>query len=339
MPRLVFDRVRKTYPGGPRAVDDVSLAVEDGELLVLVGPSGCGKTTLLRLAAGLERPDAGRILLAGRDLAGVAPAGRRVALVFQSHALHPARSVYDNLAFALRLARTPAAETDDRVRRMAGRLGLEPVLHARPGQLSGGQQQRVALGKALVRRPEVFLLDEPLSNLDAALRRDLRQLIRELQSELRVPTVLVTHDQEEALSLADRLVVLDAGRVLQAGPPADVYRRPACRFVAGFLGSPPMNFLDGGLVRRPGVVLGVRPEALALAQAGPDAFAFTGRVLLAEQLGDRVDVVLELAGAARLTVRLPAGQPPAEGGALTVFARPDDCRWFAPGPDGKAVDA
>ena len=183
MARLVIEHVSKTYPGGARAVDDVSVTVEDGELLVLVGPSGCGKTTLLRLLAGLETPDAGRIVLAGRDLAGVPPAERQIALVFQNHALYPAKTVYENLAFALRFAGR-RAEIDSRVRQMAARLGLEEVLHVRPGQLSGGQQQRVALGRALVRRPALFLLDEPLRNLDAALRRDMRQLIKQLQQKL-----------------------------------------------------------------------------------------------------------------------------------------------------------
>ncbi len=180
---LHLERLSKTFPGGVRAVDDVSLTVPAGALVVLVGPSGCGKTTLLRLVAGLETPTAGRIVLSGRDLAGVPPADREVAMVFQDHALYPSRTVRDNLAFPLRLRRCPAGEIADRVRQAAGRLGLEDVLEARPGELSGGQQQRVALGRALVRRPALFLFDEPLSNVDAGLRRQLRQLVKQVQRE------------------------------------------------------------------------------------------------------------------------------------------------------------
>jgi multiple sugar transport system ATP-binding protein len=365
MARLLIDRVSKTWPGGVRALDEVSLAVEEHELLVLVGPSGCGKTTLLRLIAGLEQPDAGRIILSGRDLSGVPPAQRDVALVFQNHALYPAKTVYENLAFALRLRRLPKAEIDDRVRQMAERLGLGDILNVRPGQLSGGQQQRVALGKALVRQPLLFLLDEPLSDLDAALRRQLRRQIKELQREPGTPTIHVTHDQEEAMSLADRLVVMNAGRVLQVGTPEGVYRRPACRFVAGFLGAPPMNFLEGALARRDGqllftgpteaewvlpptvqdrvfslagqrVVLGVRPEALSLETPGAGALSLDGRVVLVETLGDRVDVTVQEKGA-RLMARLDARDAPAEGDRLRLFAGPEACHWFDAGPEGEAL--
>jgi multiple sugar transport system ATP-binding protein len=359
--QLCLDGVSKTFAGGVQAVAGVSLSVGPRELLVLVGPSGCGKSTLLRLVAGLEEPDAGRITLAGRDLAGVSPAQRDVALVFQSHALYPAKTVYENLAFALRLRRTPRAEIDQRVRAIAGRLGLEAVLDVRPGQLSGGQQQRVALGRALVRRPALFLLDEPLSDLDAGLRRDLRRLIKQVQRELARPTIYVTHDQEEATALADCLVVMNAGRILQAGTPQEVYNRPACRFVAGFLGSPPMNFLKGRLVPGEGqllftwaneersltagwlqchvgqpVVLGVRPEALSVAPTGPESLQFSGPVLLAEPAGDRVDVTLRV-GETGLTARLEARQAPAEGDQLTLFCLPGACHWFRPGAEGKSL--
>jgi multiple sugar transport system ATP-binding protein len=359
--QLCLDQISKTYPGGVQAVTDVSMTVEPAELVVLVGPSGCGKTTLLRLVAGLEEPDAGSILLGGRDLAGVPPAQRDVALVFQSHALYPAKTVYENLAFALRLRRMPRAEIDVRVREMARRLGLESILHVRPGQLSGGQQQRVALGRALVRRPKLFLLDEPLSDLDAALRRDLRWLIKQLHRELRTPTLHVTHDQEEAMSLADRLVVMNAGRILQTGRPADVYHRPACRFVAGFLGSPPMNFLEGRLIQRDEqlvflgpaetrllapdwlrphaggpIVLGIRPEALSLVESRPQALSFSGRAALVEPCGDRVDVTLRMAEVS-VTARLDARIPPAEGDPLTLFAMPEACHWFHAGPGGERL--
>ncbi len=359
--RLVLAGIGKTYPGGVQAVADVSLELGPRELLVLVGPSGCGKTTLLRLAAGLEEPDTGRITLAGRDLTGVPPAQRDVALVFQSHALYPAKTVFENLAFSLRLRRTPRAEIDQRVRAIAGRLGLEAVLNIRPGQLSGGQQQRVALGRALVRRPALFLLDEPLSDLDAGLRRDLRRLIKQVQRELAVPTIHVTHDQEEAMALADRLVVMNAGRVLQSGAPRELYQRPVCRFVAGFIGSPPMNFLEGQLVSREGrlrfswaneeqslptgwlqpysgepIVLGVRPEALSVAPSCSESLMFTGSVELVEFVGERMDVTMQL-GQTRMTARLDVRQAPGEGDRLTLFASPSACQWFRPGPEGERL--
>jgi ABC-type sugar transport system ATPase subunit len=364
---LLLEGVSKTFPGGAQAVREASLAVAAGELLVLVGPSGCGKTTLLRLVAGLEAPDAGRIVLAGRDLAGVGPARRDVGLVFQSQALYPGKTVYENLAFPLRVRGTPAREIDALVRGTAARLDLETVLQARPGQLSGGQQQRVALGRALVRRPALFLFDEPLSNLDPHLRRDLRQLIRRLQRELGRPAIHVTHDQEEALALADRLVVMSAGRLLQAGTPQEVYRRPVCRFVAGFLGSPPMNLVEGTLHRHEGrlhfasgnnldltledeqaerlqtragqgIVLGVRPAALSLAPRSAEALSLIGRVVLLEHLGDRVDVAVQV-GAVRLTARLEEGQGAREGEEVRLFFAPGACHWFEPGAEGRAITA
>jgi multiple sugar transport system ATP-binding protein len=362
---LLLEGVSKTYAGGVQAVREASLTVGPEELLVLVGPSGCGKTTLLRLVAGLETLDTGRIVLAGRDLAGIPPAQRDVALVFQSQALYPGKTVYQNLAFPLRMRGTPARQIDALVVDMAVRLGLEDVLHVRPGQLSGGQQQRVALGRALVRRPALFLLDEPLSNLDPFLRRDLRGLIRRLQRELGRPAIHVTHDQEEALALADRLVVMSAGRLLQAGTPQEVYHRPACRFVAGFLGAPPMNFVEGELHLHEGrlhftagpaldlllhaeqaqplqtragegIVLGVRPAALSPAASSSEALSLTGRVLTVEHAGDRQDVTLEV-GNLRLMARLQEGQDRKEGDALRLFFAPQACHWFEPGAEGNAI--
>jgi ABC-type sugar transport system ATPase subunit len=362
---LVLEGVGKTYPGGVQAVREASLSVGPEELLVLVGPSGCGKTTLLRLVAGLEALDTGRIVLAGRDLTGIPPAQRDVALVFQSHALYPGKTVYQNLAFPLRMRGTPAKEIDGLVRSMAARLGLEAVLHVRPGQLSGGQQQRVALGRALVRRPALFLLDEPLSNLDASLRRDLRGLIRRLQRELGRPAIHVTHDQEEALALADRLVVMSAGRLLQAGTPQEVYHRPACCFVAGFLGAPQMNFVEGTLHNHDGglhftaracldlalaseqaqrlqmragqsIVLGVRPAALSPVAPSAEGLSVEGRVLLVEHLGDRKDVTVQI-GELCLTARLEEGQGVKEGEAVRLFFAPRACHWFEPGPEGRAI--
>jgi ABC-type sugar transport system ATPase subunit len=359
---LVLEGVSKTYPGGVQAVAGISVAVAPRELVVLLGPSGCGKTTLLRMVAGLEVPDAGRITLAGRGLAGVPPEERDVAMVFQSHALYPSRTVYENLSFALRLRGTPRQEIETRVRAIAGRLGLETVLSVLPGQLSGGQQQRVALGRALVRRPVLFLLDEPLSDLDSGLRRDLRRLIKQVQRELATPTIHVTHDQEEAMSLADRLVVMNTGRILQTGVPQDVYRRPANRFVAEFLGSPAMNFIEGNLLQREGqlvftgpasmawtvaaewlrphtsqrVVLGIRPQALSRNRVEPASLTFSGPVVLVEPCGDRVDVTLEVGGVP-LTARLNSLQIPVEGELMTLFAGPPACHWFHPGQEGAAI--
>ncbi len=345
---LHLDRLTKTFPGGVRALDAVSLGVPAGALAVLVGPSGCGKTTLLRLVAGLETPDSGRIVLAGRDLAGVAPADRQVAMVFQDHALYPSRTVYENLAFPLRARRRAAAEIDEQVRRAADRLGLTSLLSSRPGQLSGGERQRVALGKALVRRPALFLLDEPLSNLDAHLRRQLRRLVRQVQADSGTTTLHVTHDQEEALALADLLVVLDRGRVQQAGTPSEVYHRPANRFVAGFLG-PGMNFLDGRLLLQEerlvfegagvrvevgqalapwlgqAVGLGFRPEAAR--PGGTEGVQLRGRVRLIEYLGDRMDVTLDGEGTP-VQVRLDPEQAVRVGDELTIGVPLDRCGWF-----------
>lgn len=228
-----------------RAVEDFTLAVADGELLVLVGASGCGKTTTLRLIAGLEAPTTGRVFIDGRDMSGVAPRDRDVAMVFQNYALYPHMTAFDNMAFGLKARRTPKPEIAERVHRAARRLGIESLLDRRPGQLSGGEQQRVALGRAIVRRPRVFLFDEPLANLDMTLRLAARAEIKRLHREFGVTMIHVTHDQEEAMALADRLVVMRAGRLEQVGRPQEVYARPQNRFVAGFLGLPPMSFLEG----------------------------------------------------------------------------------------------
>jgi ABC-type sugar transport system ATPase subunit len=356
---LHLERLTKTFPGGVRAVDDFSLVVPEGALVVLVGPSGCGKTTLLRLVAGLETPSGGRISLSGRDLTTLAPADREVAMVFQDHALYPSRTVHDNLAFPLRVRRLPGAEIAQRVREAAVRLGLEDVLTARPGALSGGQRQRVALGRALVRRPALFLFDEPLSNIDAGLRRQLRQLIKQLQRDSGVSALYVTHDQEEALALADLLVVMDAGRIQQAGPPAEVYQCPANRFVAGFVG-PAMNFVEGRLAARDGAIvfegtfgavevgqelgsrvgqmacLGFRPEAGRLGNVvTPGELVLHGRVHLMEYLGGHVDVILQ-GSQTTWTVRLNAGQGLQLGQEVILSVPLDRCRWFdIDGPAGR----
>jgi len=303
MADITIDRVEKTYAGGVRAVAGVSLDIHDGEFLVLVGPSGCGKTTLLRMIAGLEDISGGTISIGGRAVNDVSPADRDIAMVFQNYALYPHMTVRKNMAFGLELRKLPKAEIDRRVGDAAETLGLAAYLDRKPKELSGGQRQRVALGRAIVRQPRAFLFDEPLSNLDAKLRVQMRAELKRLHRSLRTTTVYVTHDQEEAMTLGDRVVVMKDGVIQQMGRPLDVYERPSNRFVAGFLGSPPMNFLEGRLVngcfegaglRLPlpsapaagEVVLGLRPEHLS---DGPGE-RLTLKVSVVEQLGDRQDV-------------------------------------------------
>jgi len=241
MTDVVFDRVTKVYPGPALAVDDLSLEVGDGEFLILVGPSGCGKTTALRMVAGLEKISEGEIAVGGDVINDVPPKDRDIAMVFQNYALYPHMTVERNLGFALRQRKTPKVEREQRVHSMGELLGLEELMKRRPGQLSGGQRQRVAMGRALVREPKVFLLDEPLSNLDAKLRVQMRAELKRLHQRLEITTIYVTHDQVEAMTLGDRIAVMSAGRLQQLGAPQDVYDRPANVFVAGFIGSPPMR--------------------------------------------------------------------------------------------------
>ncbi|MFB3738588.1 MAG: ABC transporter ATP-binding protein, partial [Candidatus Velamenicoccus archaeovorus] len=245
MGEVVFDHVRKEFPGGTVALDDLTLEIPDGEFMILVGPSGCGKTTALRCVAGLEKPTRGRIRVAGRVVNDVTPRDRDIAMVFQNYALYPHMSVYRNLAFGLKQRRVPKAEIDRRVRAMSTMLGLDALLKRRPVQLSGGQRQRVAMGRALVREPAAFLLDEPLSNLDAKLRVQMRAELKRLHTRLGITTIYVTHDQVEAMTLGDRIAVMSNGKLQQLGPPQVLYDEPANLFVAGFIGSPPMNFLRG----------------------------------------------------------------------------------------------
>ena len=267
MAGVILEQVSRIYPGGVKAVSELDLEVFDREFLVFLGPSGCGKSTTLRMIAGLEPVSAGRIRIAGRLVDDTPPGRRNIAMVFQGQSLYPHWTVYKNLAFALELRRrtswfervwrwiSPAGRTarqgerreiDDRVRRAAALLGIAPLLDRLPGELSGGECQRAALGRALVREPEAFLFDEPLSNLDAKLRAEMRRELKKLSREVATTILYVTHDQAEALTLGDRIAVLDRGRLQQLGPPAEVYDRPANRFVAGFIGSPPMNLVEGG---------------------------------------------------------------------------------------------
>ena len=245
MSRVVLDKVSKVYPNGFKAVVDLDLEIEDGEFLVLVGPSGCGKSTALRMIAGLEEISSGELRIGDRVLNDVEPKNRDIAMVFQNYALYPHMTVYQNIGFALKLAKVPKADADRRIREAARILELEDYLDRKPAQLSGGQRQRVAMGRAIVRNPQVFLFDEPLSNLDAKLRVQMRVEIKELHQRLKTTTVYVTHDQIEAMTMADKIVVMHDGIVEQIGAPLELYDRPNNLFVAGFIGSPAMNMIDG----------------------------------------------------------------------------------------------
>ena len=247
MATLTLSHLNKTFPDGTVAVRDLTLDVADGELVVLVGSSGCGKTTVLRMIAGLESPSAGRVAIGGRLVNDVHPKDRDIAMVFQNYALYPHMTVYNNMAFALQMRKLPKAEIERRVREAAALLGIDALLHRKPRALSGGQRQRVAVGRAIVREPKCFLFDEPLSNLDARLRVSTRAEIKALHQRLRTTTVYVTHDQEEAMTLGDRVVVMADGAIQQDATPLEVYRTPANRFVAGFVGTPAMNFYEGRL--------------------------------------------------------------------------------------------
>jgi multiple sugar transport system ATP-binding protein len=287
MADVVFEHVTKRFDGTV-AVDDFSVTVADGEFVVLVGPSGCGKSTCLRMLAGLERATEGRILIGERVVNNVAPQSRDVAMVFQSYALYPHMTIYDNLAFGLRNQRVPKREIDERVRRAAEILQMGDLLKRKPKQLSGGQRQRVALGRAIVREPKAFLMDEPLSNLDAALRVATRAEILKLQQRLGTTTIYVTHDQVEAMTMGDRIAVMRLGVLQQIGTPEELYTNPVNVFVAGFIGSPAMNFVPGGFL--PGVggsgqIIGFRPEHVELDGRG-DAVRFPAKAEVVEYLGD-----------------------------------------------------
>ena len=289
MGQIELQDVRKEFAGGVVAVDDVNLTVADGEFMVLVGPSGCGKTTLLRSIGGLEKVTGGRIRIGDRDVTNVEPAGRDLAMVFQNYALYPHMTVRKNLGYGLRVRKTPKKEIARRVAEAAKLLGLQDLLDRRPGQLSGGQQQRVAMGRAIVREPAAFLMDEPLSNLDAKLRVATRAEILKLQKRLGTTTVYVTHDQVEAMTMGDRIAVMSGGVIKQLGTPQEVYENPRNVFVASFVGSPAMNLVDAPLVDAggSGFVAGFRPEHVQLANgAGGDAVRFSGRVDNVEYLGE-----------------------------------------------------
>ncbi len=347
--------ISKQYEGVSRPViPDLDLSVPAGKMAVLVGPSGCGKSTTLRMVAGLEDVTSGQIFIDKRDVTNIAPADRDIAMVFQSYALYPHMSVFENMAFGLRIKKFSDSEIKTRVHAAADSLGLTPYLERRPKALSGGQRQRVAIGRAVVRQPKVFLFDEPLSNLDAKLRGDMRREIARIHKDSKTTSMYVTHDQIEAMTLADQIVVLKDGVIQQIGSPVEIYERPANRFVAGFFGTPSMNFLTADLAatgdRRSAkgkgfeiplaagpaglrkatsndtIVVGIRPERLSLAQR-PDHISLEGAVDMREVLG--AEVVLHIASpAGPLTIRTDAGAAPRTGDNVRVWLDPHAIHVF-----------
>ena len=352
MASIRLEALRKVYPGGALALAGLDLQVADGELLVLLGPSGCGKSTALRLIAGLEDPTGGRVWLDRRDVTGLAPGERDLAMVFQSYALYPHKTVAENLAFPLRMRRRPRPEIARRVEETAAVLGLSKLLGRRPRELSGGERQRVALGRAMVREPAAFLLDEPLSNLDARLRVETRAELARLHRRLGATMILVTHDQEEAMTLGERIGVLREGRVEQLGAPDALYARPATLFVARFLGSPGINTLriaaagaDGAL-RLPGadtrlaadelptpapqapLILAVRPEDVELVPS--EHGDLRGRVEVEERLGRETVVHVVAEGGLSLRVLVPRETPARLGDLVGLRLRRDRLHLFDP---------
>ena len=298
---LQLDRIGKAF-GTVQVLKDIELTVAEGEFVIFVGPSGCGKSTLLRIIAGLEDASSGHVLIGGRQVDNVPPAKRGIAMVFQTYALYPHLTVADNMSLGLRQAKEPAEEIKTRVAKASALLSLDEYLARRPAQLSGGQRQRVAIGRAIVREPTLFLFDEPLSNLDAALRVHTRLEIARLHRELQATMIYVTHDQVEAMTLADRIVVMNAGRIEQIGSPMELYNNPANLFVASFIGSPQMNFLDAAALGIAGAkTIGVRPEHLVLSPTSGD---WTGKVVHLEHLGADTNVYVQSEKAGMVTARL-----------------------------------
>lgn len=369
MASVTLENICKIYPGDVYAVRDLDLEIRDGEFLVLVGPSGCGKSTTLRMIAGLETVSEGTLKIGDRVVNDVHPRDRDIAMVFQNYALYPHMTVEQNMSFALKMRKAPKAEIQERVAWAASLLGLEGLLKRKPKALSGGQRQRVALGRAIVRKPAVFLFDEPLSNLDAKLRVETRAEIKRLHRQLGTTTIYVTHDQEEAMTLGDRVVVMCDGLKRQSDSPLEVYQNPADRFVASFLGMPPMNFFDGmleqidgklwfvgtdaklrlddatldwldGESKRP-IVAGIRPESFRLEPSTPGETAsavgetLTATVQVIEPLGHTMDVYLETAAGNRIVCRIPA-IPLQEDQAVVARVEPSEIHLFEPNSAGEA---
>ncbi len=366
MATVTLNEVVKIYPGGVTAVDGFDLDVADAEFLVLVGPSGCGKSTTLRMIAGLEQITRGTIRIGDRVVNDVAPKDRDIAMVFQNYALYPHMTVYKNMAFGLKLRKVPRREIDHKVREAASILGIADLLERKPKALSGGQRQRVAVGRAIVREPKCFLFDEPLSNLDAKLRVEMRAELKRLHRRLRTTTVYVTHDQEEAMTLGDRVVVMKDGVIQQCQAPLETYREPVNRFVAGFVGTPPMNFFDGVVraedgalwfnegtarIRVPGrvtdeisayadrpIVLGVRPEAIGNEAVG--RFAAPDNVIrmtinVIEPLGDKMDLYLSTSNHAHIVARVDAHSGLVADTDVPFYLDLDRIHFFEPGETGR----
>ncbi len=347
MAEVSFHEVTKVFPNGTTAVEALTCTIADGEFMVLVGPSGCGKTTALRMIAGLEEPTSGAIAIGGEVVNGVSPRDRDIAMVFQSYALYPHKTVLENLAFGLRQHKMPPAEIAVRVKEVSSLLTLDDLLGRKPAQLSGGQRQRVAMGRALARRPQVYLLDEPLSNLDAQLRTQLRADLKQLHQRFSTTTVYVTHDQVEAMTLGERIGVMSGGKLLQLGTPQEIYRRPVNVFVAGFIGSPPMNLLsasaagghvDAGdlVLEAPGapsgeLVIGVRPEALRLMTDATGEHAMPVRVEVVELLGHETIVYGSIRGHRVATASTAPGIESLPPERAIVIARLDARRQPAVG--------
>ena len=352
MGAIALRNVEKSYGSGAKAVKvihGVNVAIADGEFIAIVGPSGCGKSTLLRMVAGLEEITGGEIDISGRVVNQLEPAERDIAMVFQNYALYPHMSVFDNMAYGLKIAKVPKAQIEERVQKAAKILELGGLLQRKPRELSGGQRQRVAMGRAIVRQPQVFLFDEPLSNLDAKLRAATRLEIQKLHAELGVTSLFVTHDQVEAMTLGQRLLVMNAGRIEQIGTPEQVYGTPASTFVAGFIGSPPMNLLPGhadgsrftvsgspaltlalpACAPRSGpLTLGVRPEHADLRHDDAAGGAWPMNVELLEMLGAERLVYGHLGGAG-FTLRIDSTRsPPKSGSIAALHVRPEHLHWF-----------
>ena len=315
MPDVRLHNVSKSF-GDETVLSGVSLHIDDGAFAVIVGPSGCGKSTLLRLLAGLERADTGDIEIGGRRVNDLAPAARRIAMVFQSYALYPHMNVYRNMAFGLKFSGLDGTEIERRVHDAAAMLQLDGLLERKPAELSGGQRQRTAIGRAIVREPDVFLFDEPLSNLDAALRVNTRLELAGLHRSLGTTMVYVTHDQVEAMTLADRIIVMNEGRVEQIGTPLELYRAPQNLFVAGFIGAPRMNFVTGAAAEAFGAdTLGIRPEHLTIAARGAD---WSATVSMVEHLGSDTHIYADTAEAGRLIVRTDAATEISSGATVKL---------------------
>ncbi len=378
MATVTLTSVRKVYDNKVTAVEDFNLSIGDGEFVVFVGPSGCGKSTTLRMIAGLEEITSGTVDIGGRIVNDVHPKDRDIAMVFQNYALYPHMNVYKNMAFGLTLRKLPRAEIKQRVTDAARLLGIEEYLDRKPKALSGGQRQRVALGRAIVREPKVFLFDEPLSNLDAKLRVTTRTELKNLHQRLRTTTIYVTHDQEEAMTLGDRIVVMSAGRIQQVDSPLHIYRRPVNRFVAAFLGAPPMNFVEGRLVTEGGgthfdagegikvrmtprmtdrlksvggaasgagtLVMGFRPSAMSEQPIGkfasPDGGnTVTLRTEVVEPLGEKIDVSCLTGKGQRLIARIDAREGFVAGESVTFHLDMDHVHVFEPGEFGRNLTA